>query len=58
MWVTSSPIFQNKLLALVVGAAFLPGAVADVETCLQALGRLNYAPYNASLPFLNGVSGK
>ena len=58
MWVTSSPISQTKLFALAVAAAFLPGGHADVETCLQALGRLNYAPYNASLPFLNGVSGK
>ena len=55
MWVTSSP--KAMLLALALAATSLPGAQAELETCLQALDRLNYAPYNASLAFLNGVSG-
>lgn len=38
-------------------AALAPSANAELQACLEALGQLSTAPYNASLPFLNGVTG-
>ena len=46
------------LAAAAVGLASLaPSANAELQACLEALGQLSTAPYNASLPFLNGVTG-
>lgn len=48
---------RTLLAAAAVAAALLPGANAELQACLQALGQLSTAPYNASLAFLNGVTG-
>ena len=52
---------EHRRRPLLLGALLLalPAAVvrAELQACLGALGKLNTAPYNASLPFLNGVSG-
>jgi hypothetical protein len=49
----------RPLLAACAAAALLllPGANAELQACLAALSQLSMAPYNASLPFLNGVTG-
>lgn len=45
------------LLFAVAAAALLPGANAELEACLEALGQLTTAPYSYALPFLNGGTG-
>lgn len=51
----SVPVMASALALLL--ATMPPTAQAEIQGCIQALARLNTAPYNASLPFLNGVSG-
>ena len=45
-------------LGLAVAAVLAPVAQAELDACLSALSLLLVPPYNASLPFLNGVSGQ
>lgn len=44
--------------AALLGLASVPGALGELDACLSALAQLLAPPYNASLPFMNGVSGK
>ena len=56
------PARPRLFLAAAAAAATLlllpPGASGELQACLEALGQLTTAPYNASLPFLNGVTGR
>jgi len=49
------PFRLAGVMALLLAAT--QPAQAELHACLQALAKLDTAPYNASLPFLNGVSG-
>lgn len=54
---STSIIMKPLLLLAVAAAALLPGANAELEACLAALGQLTTAPYSYALPFLNGGTG-
>ncbi len=45
------------LLAALLATLTTNPVHGELENCLHHLAKLNSAPYNASLPFLNGVSG-
>lgn len=51
------PSRRRLFLAAAAVLLLAPGASGELEACLAALGQLATAPYNASLPFLNGVTG-
>jgi len=49
---------QGLVVATTTTLALLPSATAELNACLAALSQLNAAPYNASLPIMNGVTGE